>query len=187
MAKFFAGVGVTIFIVLIAGGAYLLGRGQFGGASVAPSPVATTVSQTIADTSPSPSASPTSDKTGLVNPSLTIVAIAAAVTKNDYSQLPKYMTDSQDVVIYASSCCGKYTKAKTIQETSGYLKDAKGPWDFSANNSISKKLEVAQPQYFKDFVIGIATGSRHVVAFHLNEQFLIDKVTLLVDYQLLVP
>ncbi len=186
MSKYLIGGAVTLVVIAALAGAFFLGRGQLSISKPTPTPQATTVTQTttaqaVADVSPSPSAQPS----GMVNPSASIDAFQKAVTTGDYSNLPQYLAESVNVIIYASSCCGPYTKTQTIQEMSGYLKAAKGPWDFSPQDGNSKIMVQKYPQYFKDFVIGVATGSRHVAAVHLNDQFKIDKLTLVVDYELI--
>lgn len=182
MSKYLTGAVVTIVLIAALGGVYFFGRGQVPVATVSPTPQATTVIQTISETA---TPTPVSAKDDFVNPSATISQIEASVTSKNYAALESYMVDPVSVIIYASSCCGPYTKTQAVQETSSYLKDAKGPWDFSLSNSVSKTLVEKNPGYFKDYAIGIATGSRHVVAFHLNDKFLIDKITLLVDYELI--
>ncbi len=184
VSKYLIGAIVALILVAALAGAYFLGKGQLSVVQVSPTPQATTVTQTLSGSSPTPSPAVTSTS-DFVNPSATISQIEASVNSKNYAALESYMTDPVNVIIYASSCCGAYTKTQAVQETSGYLKDAKGPWDFSLMNSNSKILVQKTPQYFKDYVIGIATGSRHVVAFHLSDKFLIDKVTLVVDYELI--
>lgn len=186
MNKYLIGGVVTLLVVAALVGAFFLGRGQMF-SSKTPSPMPTTVTQTVnaSVASPVASPSPSVQPSGLVNPSATIDAFQSAVTTGDYSTLPGYLADKITVIIYASSCCGAYTKTQTIQEMSSYLKNAKGPWDFSPQDSNSQIMIAKYPQYFKDFVIGVATGSRHVAAVHLDDQFKIDKLTLVVDYELI--
>lgn len=187
MSKYLIGSIVTVVIIAALAGAYFLGKGQLSVNKPTPTPQATTVSQTTAQSAPGPSPSPDSAQKEelMVNPSVTIDAFQNAVKTGNYAVLPQYMAGTVNVIIYASSCCGDYTKTQTIQEMSGYLKNAQGPWDFSPQDGNSQIMVQKLPQYFKDYVIGVATGSHHVAAVHLNDKFLIDRVTLVVDYELI--
>lgn len=178
MMKFWAGVGAAILVIVVAAGAYFLGKGQ------APSPVlpVATPSPSVAASipSPSPAAIP-----GFTNSTATIAAIKQMVPAKKYADLVPFMTEDVNVIIYASSCCGDYTKDKAIEQLK-YLDQAKAPWDFDQNSAVAKKLIADVPQYFKDKTIGVA-ANKYTVAFGLNNKFLIDKIVLVVDYSIVAP
>ena len=177
MLKFASGLaaGITLFAVIVA--AYFLGKGQLPKTS---SPTPTTVVNTLVA---SPSALPvTSD---FVNPGVTISVIGEAIPAKNYSDLASYMTDQVNVILYASECCGQITKSGAITQLE-YLKSAISPWDFSDNNPTAAKLAKADPTNFKDHVVG-TSSNRYAVSFHLNDQYLIDKIFLVGDWKLIAP
>ncbi len=182
MLKFFAGLGVGTALLLLVGGAYFVGKGQFLPKTAVPAPVSSPV-QTPVDKSVQsvPVELPASRKE-YVNPSVTIAAIEEAVPAKKYADLAPYMAENVNTIIYASSCCGMYTKEKAIQQMS-YLDKAVGPWDFSDTNPNAPKMRAASA-YFKDYAIG-TSSNKYGVGFHLNDKYLIDGVTFVVDYTLL--
>lgn len=180
MSKFLAGIVTAVLVILIAVGGYFFGKGQGNKAEVIE--VAPIVSSSTS--SPSTTASPVVSP-GLVNSTSTIAAIKEAVPKKKYADLGPFMADTVNVIIYASSCCGDYTKAQAIDQLK-YLDSAKAPWDFDQTSAIVQKLVADVPQYFKDKTIGVASN-KYTVAFGLNSKFLIDKIVLVVDYSIVAP
>lgn len=182
MLKFLAGLGVGITLLLVVAGAYFFGKGQLLSKTITSSPVASPVeTATDKSTQSTPVELPASQKE-YVNPSVTIAAIEEAVPAKKYADLALYMADNVNVIIYASSCCGMYTKDKAIQQMS-YLDKAVGPWDFSDTNPNAPKMR-AGSAYFKDYAIG-TSSNKYGVGFHLSNKYLIDGVTFVVDYTLL--
>lgn len=178
MSKFLAGVGVSLLVVVIAAGAYFLGRSQTPD-TLLPSPLVSP-SAAVGITSPSSSA-----PVGFTNSTATTAAIKEMIPDKKYKDLAPFMADNVNVIIYASSCCGDYTKAQAIDQLK-YLDAAKAPWDFDQASAIVQKLALDVPQYFKDKTIGVASN-KYTVAFGLNSKFLIDKIVLVVDYSIVAP
>lgn len=178
MSKFFAGIVTAILVILVAAGGYFLGKGN----KTEVTEVVPVVSSF--PSSPSTTASPVVSP-GFVSSTSTIAAIKDAVTKKNYSDLGPYMAETVNVIIYASSCCGDYTKAQAIEQLK-YLDAAKEPWDFDQNSAVVQKLATDVPQYFKDKTIGVASN-KYTAAFGLNSKFLIDKIVLVVDYSIVAP
>lgn len=173
---------MSLLVVAIAAAAYYFGRNQ-SASSVAKS--VGLVSNAVASPSNLLTPSPVSTPAGFVNPSATIAAIKEMVPAKKYKDMAPFMAETVNVIIYASSCCGDYTKAQAIDQLK-YLDSAKAPWDFSENGPIVQKLESDVPQYFKDKTIGVASN-KYTVAFGLNSKFLIDKIVLVVDYSIVAP
>lgn len=181
MSKFLMGVATAFLVVLVALGGYFFGKGQ--GNKVETVKVAPAASTTTS--SPSGFSSSVVSPAGFVNPSATIAAIKEMVPAKKYKDMAPFMAETVNVIIYASSCCGDYTKAQAIDQLK-YLDSAKAPWDFSENGPIVQKLETDVPQYFKDKTIGVASN-KYTAAFGLNNKFLIDKIVLVVDYSIVAP
>jgi hypothetical protein len=126
-----------------------------------------------------------SEKTPLkyVNPSVTIDAFETAIPAKKYTDLAEFMTPTVTVIKYATSCCGPLTKANAISEMS-YLSNAIGPWNFSETNPIALKLAVSDPDHFKEAFIG-TSANLYAVGFVLNDDYLISKVIITNNYQLI--
>lgn len=181
MAKFLGGVGATALVIILAFGAYMYGKNQGTGNVQEFVPVVASSASPIASSAVQASTIPV----GFVNPSATISAIEENIPKKNYSGLGSFMAEKVNVIIYASSCCGDYTKAQVIDQLK-YLDSAKVPWDFNQDSEAAKKLVADVPQYFKDKTIGIASN-KYTVAFGLNSKYLIDSIVLVVDYSIVAP
>lgn len=173
---------MSLLVVVIAAAAYFFGRSQSVPNVVKEDSL---ISKTAESPSILPTSNPASSPAGFVNPSATIAAIKEMVPAKKYKDMAPFMAETVNVIIYASSCCGDYTKAQAIEQLK-YLDSAKAPWDFSENGPIVQKLESDVPQYFKDKTIGVASN-KYTVAFGLNSKFLIDKIVLVVDYSIVAP
>lgn len=191
MKNFVLGIVVTLLLIIIAGGIFLLGKNysqpkfenQIGPTD---NKLSVTVSPQKIDIeinnkqSPTPSQEETSD---FVNPSATIDAIKTLIPEKNYSELSKYMTDKVNVLLYASECCGFITKNATVNQMD-YLNDAAN-WNFADNNPEAKKLEQKAPEYFKDAIIGTSQNG-YAVGFNLNDKYLIEKIVITGNYQLMI-
>lgn len=140
----------------------------------------------IPTSSPTQTPMPTPTSQTAATSNATLDAIDKAFTSKDFSGLSDIMKDNLIVGIYASECCGKITKADAILKLTTYFKSAKLPWTFSPTNAVTQALAKANPENFKDAVVGIAQD-RHTVSLKLSANFLIEKITLMTDYKLLVP
>lgn len=172
--------------LLIAGGvfyAYNLGKAQ----SV-PTP-----SPTPLVSAPSPTPSPVIEHfslrerptAGFTDSSGTIKVIKEAFNKMDLSlgfDLGAWMADPVDFVLFATECCGnKGTKDASNQLDSFAVKGI-SPWNCSETSSVNKQILSKNPQDFKDMTI-CTSANRLLVGFHLDSEFLIDKMVLVNDYQ----
>lgn len=182
MSKFLAGVGATVLVLVIAVGAYMFGRSGTSVTSPKTSVVEINASPAILV---SPAVSAVASPAGFTNSSATIAAIKEMIPNKKYKDLAPFMAETVNVIIYASSCCGDYTKAQAIEQLK-YLDSAKAPWDFDQTSTVVKKLAVDVPQYFENKTIGVA-ANKYTVAFGLNSKFLIDKIVLVVDYSIVAP
>jgi len=127
---------------------------------------------------------PTEKPLQYVNPSVTIDAFETAIPLKQYSDLAPFMTDTVTVIKYATSCCGPLPKATAISEMA-YLSGGTDPWNFADSNPIAAKLATADPDNFKEAYVGTA-GNRYAVGLTLDDNFLINKVIITNDYQLII-
>lgn len=184
--NFVTGIAVTLIVLGIIGSAYYFGKSQIQKepnqapvVSQAPTPAQTQTEQVILTPTPS------EETSKFVNPSATIENIKASVESKNYAALEGYMTNKVSVILYASECCGLISKQEAVSQMD-YLNNGKAPWDFSDNNPIAQKLETADPENFKGNIIGIASNGT-TVSFHLNDEFLVDRVFMVIDYKLIAP
>ena len=184
MLKFLLGILVALIAIGTIGGAYFLGLKQTGKVSVSTVPSPTTAQAAVSAAPTTATVSPT-EKAGYVNPSVTLENSKAAVESGNYAALEGYMAPSVSVGIAASECCGVLTPSKAMGQLS-YLTKGTPPWYFSDANPIAAKLRTADPANFKDAYIGTA-ANRFAVAFHLNDNYLIDRIFMAIDYKLVAP
>lgn len=170
---------IAVVVLAIAGCAYWFGAKK-GNPFVKSSPMPATVVSELEGTTASQLVE---ESEQLINPSVTIAAIEEDINGKSYLQLEPYLADSVNVGIWATECCGILSKAKAIEQLK-YLNSATQPWDFTATSAVAKSLEAKNPENFKDAIIGIA-ANKYAVAFQLNDQFLISKIFLVVDYSLI--
>jgi hypothetical protein len=117
------------------------------------------------------------------NPSVTIDAIETAVPSKKWTDLLPFMTTNVTLIKYGTSCCGTVSKNQAISELS-YLNDATSPWNFSETNPIALSLESKDPEHFKETWIG-TSKDYYAVGFKWNDDFLIEKVSMVNDYRLI--
>lgn len=67
-----------------------------------------------------------------------------------------------------------------------FFAQATGPWNFESNNPMAKKILEADPTNFSGTIIG-TSPDRFVVAFTLNDEFMIDKVLMVSDWNSILP
>jgi hypothetical protein len=117
------------------------------------------------------------------NPSVVIDAFETAIPAKKYNDLLPFMMENVNLIKYATSCCGIMTKDKAVNELS-YLNSATQPWNFSDKNPIALKLEANDPEHFKEMWIG-TSADFHAVGIKWNDDFLIEKISLVNDYRLI--
>lgn len=186
-------IGLVIGLLIAGGlfGAYLLGQSSN---KLAQAPVV----QPTAVGSVSPSPSP--DKpfalqerptAGMVNPSLTIAAINDAFAKSPLDlgfDLGAYMVKTKvSVIIFASECCGMLETKAASNQINSYLKSASGTWNCQESNVVNTKIvaKSVKYDYLKDTIF-CNSSDKHAVGFHLNDEFLIDRVIMVSDYNFLI-
>lgn len=119
-----------------------------------------------------------------VNPSVVIDAIKTAIPGKIYTELLPVMLPNVTLIKYATSCCGLITKTNAISELS-YLNNASGPWNFADANPIATKIEAGDPEHFSGMMIG-TSADYHAVGFLWNDDFLIEKISIVNDYRLII-
>lgn len=181
MNKFIVGLVITVIIGAVVYGAYTIGRNNVSTnsptVSVSPTPI-------IEDKPKSLEERPTA---GMVNPSATIAAIEDAFNKYDKTlgvDLGVWMANKVIVTLYATECCGSKTPKEASTQLNDSIKNSQKPWDCTYNTPISKQISEKNPQNFKDMTICISED-RKAIGFHLDDQFLIDKISIVTDYKLI--
>jgi len=174
MKKFTLGIFTTIIVLALAGGAYYFGtkRAPSPGAdlSASPSPASTSTPSPVADLIPTP------------DPFATVTT--AIITKN-YQNLHSMLSDPTQVRIESSGCCGPLTPQEVIDQLS-YL-DTAIDWDFSQTNPITAQLAAASPDYYSaEHIVGTASNN-YAVSLKINDQGQITDISMVVDYNLLLP
>lgn len=182
MSKVLLGIFITLAAFGLLGGAYYFGTKKSSNQGIQTiSP--TTIPETQAP-SPTEVLEPTSTKQ-FVNPSMVIENIKDAVSSKNHAALEGYMAPTVLVTLHASECCGALSPKKAIEQLA-YTANGQAPWNFSDNNPIAVKLIAADPLNFKENIIGTASN-KFAIAFHLNNNFLIDKIFMVIDHQLITP
>lgn len=176
-----------LLLVFIGGGAYYTGQSRKAQVIQSPTPTASqqifVTAQPTATVSLSQPASPQQYTRAQVKEN-----VQAAITTGNTQAIEGYMTDNVFYVIQASECCGSMTRAKAVSELTGYIKEAKAPWNFDDTNPIAVKLRANnESPYYGDAnsIIGIASNE-YTVAFILNAENKIKGVTAAVTYKLVV-
>lgn len=164
-----------LVVLGIAGGGYYLGKQQ---KALAPSATATLTG--------SPSASPTPSSAPQTSTNVVIKdKIIAAVNSKAYADLKPLMFPQVVVVLQATECCGSMPAQKAIEQLS-YIKDATAPWNFDDTNATIVAIKKANPENYGNSVLGISANN-YVVSFQTNFEGQISKISMSVDYKLLVP
>jgi hypothetical protein len=154
-----------------------------GGWSLINRPVEVTINKSTTQKQSAPTTSPTSQPLIYVNPSVVIDAIETAVPAKKWTDLLPFMVSKVNLVKYATSCCGLITSSQAVSELA-YLNSATSPWNFSENNPIALSLESKDPEHFKEMWIG-TSKDYYAVGFKWNDDFMIDKISIVNDYRLI--
>ncbi len=179
-----------LILVLLGLGWYFWGDKNFFNSSpvptstYAPNPASNSASPSSSPfASPSPSASATATPAPTIKPALFENIKASVISKNT-AALEGYMTDTVNVIIEATECCGNITKVKAIKEMD-YLNDATEPWNFDENNPVAIALRKKNPATFPEGSIIGTSANKMLVTFTLNQtKTKIEKLYMAVDYKL---
>lgn len=175
-------VGVILFVILIIGvgaGSFYLGKKQVNLVERTPTPTPT--SETILSPTPiattTPKPPPTRDEVK--------DKIVAAFNSKSFANLQNLMAAEVVVILQATECCGPMTSADAVSQMS-YLNSATSPWNFDDTNPIAIAIKTNNPENYGNSILGIATNN-YVVAFQLNSENKISKISMAVHYNLLAP
>lgn len=176
--SFFIGIVATLIVILIAIGGYLLGKGTSDRAGVLPSPIPTIDTSLNAPDAFEPLSTPTPQiiSTNQDN-------IEASIVSRNYAALEGAMVNPISVRLEASECCEPMTPENAVEQLA-YLDTAEGTWDFNKEEIISD-LAASFPENYSNAIVGISSDN-YLVAFQLNENNQIIKISLAVDYNLLL-
>lgn len=186
---------IVIVLALGAGGFYLLKQKsapkQTAQASAKPATQAANPASSPEDQPIAPRERTTA---GMVNPSATIDAIDSAFAKTPPTlgtDLGAYMADTVQTVIYAAEDTGSKQKKEASNFLDTYLKGAASPWACDSgdgikdkSNTTARNLEKAN-SLFKGTLICVSQN-RFVAAFTWDDQFLINKIVLVSDYNMIL-
>ncbi len=107
--------------------------------------------------------------------------IITAVKAGNWQALEGYLREELVVIQEATDCCGVVSKETALQALE-FLNGAQGEWNFNENNATAISLMREDPTDYKDAIIGVAENN-FTVAFQLNNQNQIIKITMARDYQ----
>jgi hypothetical protein len=110
--------------------------------------------------------------------------VSSAVETGQYQKITAFMKDVISVRIEATECCQPGDKNNTIDQLK-YLDNATAPWDFDQNSTIAKDLAASYPEHYANAIIGISKNN-YLVAFQLDEEGLIVKVSMASNYKSLL-
>lgn len=185
MSKIIIGLILGLIIAGAAFGAYNIGKKQSA-------PSLTPQVSTAPSLTPSLSASPDRPislrerpTAGFVNPSGTIAAINDAFKKGDKAiggDVGAWMANPVDVILFATECCGNKTRKEASNQLDNFVQKGQSPWDCSDTNPVTKLVLSKDSQSFKDMTI-CTSANRLLVGFHLDNEFLIDRISLVNDYK----
>ena len=133
------------------------------------------------ESSPSQLLSPTPTPSPVLTLALTQNAIKTNVNAKNYQGLTTYMTNSVNVTLQASECCGPKTPAETTNQMS-YITSGV-PFDFDQESATIKNLKDKNPQ-LSDKFIGISKASEYLVAFVVNNENKISEILMSVSWKL---
>lgn len=122
---------------------------------------------------------------GFVNPSGTIAAINDAFKKGGQAiggDVGAWMTNKVDVILFATECCGSKNTKDAASQLDAFAVKGISPWDCSDTNPVTKQVLSKDPQNFKDMTI-CTSANRLLIGFHLDSEFLIDRMSLVNDYK----
>lgn len=182
MKYFLLGALSVIILGLSSGGAYYVGY-QKGLEKNKPTPTPTAAVEKEPLLEPTESPTPTQP---FLTKATVKAKIVAAVTNRTYADLKPLMVTSPEVIIESSGCCGPLTQDEAVVQLS-YLNNAALPWNFNDSNPQITALHTKNPQgRYKDAIIGIA-ANEYTVAFQLDAQNKISRITMSVTYKLVLP
>lgn len=111
--------------------------------------------------------------------------VAAAISSKNYVALESLLTDPVSVRMEATECCGFLSPSQALIHLE-YLDYAQGTWDFSEDNEIVAGLEASYPEHYANAIIGVSTDN-YIVAFQLDDNNKISKISMAKDYKILLP
>lgn len=105
-----------------------------------------------------------------------------AASQDNKEQMKQFLADKVELIIYATECCGLVDK-DVAMDNFDYI-DQAGKFDFAANQTIARQIKEQNPD-LQNYFIGIADNGT-VLAYQVTENSKINKVYLVVDYNLII-
>jgi hypothetical protein len=112
-------------------------------------------------------------------------AIEQAITSRNYELLIDYMSVVIPVRVEGSECCGTRTARGAI-ESLDFIESATPPWEFYEETGIAADLASLYPDHYSNAVVAISEN-KFMVAFQLNEEGNIKKISMTNDYEVILP
>lgn len=175
---YFAGVISVLVVFGIIIGGFLLGRSSPPESSNTPTP-------TIGSTLQAPDSIQEEDTVPTPQEGITQIIVAAAISNQDYSSLGSFMTNPVNMRIENSGCCQPMSPQEAVLQLE-YLDNATGTWDFEESNEVINNLQASYPEHYANAIVGVSSDN-YVVAFQLDTEGNISKISMAVDYKLLLP
>jgi hypothetical protein len=126
---------------------------------------------------------------GNTDNSQTVAAIKEGFQSKPYSSVVGAYFNNKEVLAVPYGIGGmvdKSTPKEAMQKLDKFFELATGPWNFESNNPMAKKLLEADPTNFTGTIIG-TSPDRFAVAITLNDEFMIDKVLMVSDWNSILP
>lgn len=126
---------------------------------------------------------------GNTDNSQTVAAIKESFSSKPYSSVVGAYFNNKEVLAVPYGIGGsvdKSTPKEAMQKLDKFSEQSTGPWNFESNNPMAKKLLTADPTNFSGTIIG-TSPDRFAVAFTLNDEFMIDKVLMVSDWNSILP
>lgn len=175
---YFAGVLSVLLVFAIAIGGFLLGRSGTSKSNTTPTPTTGTSLQ-------APNSIQEKDAVPTPQEGVTTIIVSAAIVNQDYLALESFITNPVIMRIENSGCCQPMSPEEAVLQLE-YLDNATGTWDFDESNEIVNNLQSSYPEHYANAIVGVSSDN-YVVAFQLNTEGEIAKISMAVDYELLLP
>lgn len=175
-------LGSIIAILLLVSGYFIYQNQKLAGKLLSPSPVATTVTQTIGQVQNSPQPPPSPSASSKRTLKEVQQNIEAAVNSKNYQALVGYIqTPRVNFIIMSSSCCEPQTPDEAATQLA-YVKDGT-PFDFNQNTTLVKNLKSNNVRLTNAY-IGISQTNEQLVGFTLDTDNQIMQIEVSVSHKL---
>lgn len=178
MAKYWWILTLAVVLILLAILGYFIFQNQqlikqLSTSSPSPQISSPLPSPSPAPSSPSPSPTPSSE--------VLRENIEAAINSKNTAALVTFMTNTVQVILQATECCGPMTPTEAESQLS-YISEGT-PFNFNQTDPTIVNLKNKNPELAGQF-IGISKNQEHLIALNINSQNKIDSIRMSVSWKL---